>query len=152
MNVRDYWITAIGKDGEPVPLPVDVRNPVMRPIAFRALGLAGIILGLGVLAVIRRHPSQADLAPEVVRILLIAVGCGLLIAAAETAFALATWASQRRPVGEGLEATADRFSLSELDGHIRDIRGEHSKAEGLAKIMHARHLAWLEAKRTARSA
>lgn len=149
MKIRDYWWTAIGSNGQAVPVPFDLRIGAFPGEALRhglIVGCAAAsLLTLG--SVISPHWIQGDLVRRAAIILLSAVVLGLCTCAFNLVVDLAVWATQRRRLGESLEATAGAWSLSELDGHIRDIRLKHANAEGYTKLLHARHLAWLQARR-----
>ncbi|MDQ0462329.1 hypothetical protein QO010_000077 [Caulobacter ginsengisoli] len=152
MNLQDYWMTAVGKRGDPVPVPVDVRNPIdVRAVLRIGLFSGGAFAGLGVLRImLSPQTSQGGLGQHWPALLLLAIICGLVVCAIILLTPLALWPLERRRLGEGLEATADAWSLSELDRHIQDIRSLHAKAHGPEKALHGRHLAWLEARRETR--
>jgi len=148
-NIRDYWWTAVGRGGEAVPVPFDVRKPLdKRGLLRRGLFVGGVIAVFCILsATMSSGWAQDDLARKTAGILLISLVGGLVVCVLELLSGAVAWPFLRRMMGEGLEATADAWSPSELDEHIRHIRAEHARTEGYAKRLHARHLAWLEARR-----
>jgi hypothetical protein len=93
------------------------------------------------------HSAQSDVTYTLTRTFLLAFGAGLMACALQLATEVAIWLSTRRMLGEGLETTANAWSLAELNSHIREIEKRHAETEGRAKARYARHLAWLEARR-----
>jgi len=154
MSLRDYWMSAIGRDGGPVPLPVDLRTPtkVLVLASLRtALMFGGLIAGLGLLrTAFSQDRFGAEIGRQLTTLILLALCGGLLMGAADFAIPALMWPFQRRKLGEGLENTADAWSRTEFDHNIEEIRAQHSKAQGRRKMLHARHLAWLEIRRDAK--
>lgn len=148
MNIRDFWWTAVGRNGDPVPVPFDVRTPTSAlQFVWRGLVVSGLVIALSAPGLMTGRLTKAGLVHGMTNVLGFALVCGLATVVFLLALELAIWTASRRKLGEGLEATAAAWSPSELDAHIRDIQARHAKSEGYEKLLHARHLTWLGTKR-----
>jgi len=147
-------MTAIGKDGQPVPVPIGVRVPfkiIARGFLRRALVWAAFFFVTSLISPLVFHrrlpPIQVN---PLAAAALFGLCFGFLCMGLDIVIWFVNWPLQRKTLGMGLEATADKWSLSELEMHIRNVQAEFSKATGYRLVLHSRHLAWLEARRELR--
>jgi hypothetical protein len=139
-------MTAIGKDGNPVPIPISVRLPLVlfvRRVFRNAVVLATTVLAFGMisgLVYLKQLRPFTAVAPG-------AVLAALFWFVFELAIYCGSWPCTRRKIGRSLEEMADGWSLSELDMHVRNVQAQAAKATGHDGVLYSRHLLWLEARR-----
>ena len=156
--MSNYWKTAIGRDGAPIPVPPEWNLPVRTQLAFAAKAVLGIALVIGFDGLAKALPTlfsePAPPAEELLRRITwgvaVAFGTGILCVVFGVGVAALFWPFSRRNLGQALEDAIDARSLVELDREIGKCREQVQTLSGTRRKHLEARLKWLTEKREAR--